>query len=372
VRLLAATLVVLAGVVAVMTVVAKRSWPAVQMQAVAVLATTEATPVFAWAVRAVTAEPRVEETTVGGAPTTLVRPGQGDGPWPAVVFVNGATRAGRHHAKVQRLARGLARAGFLAVVPDLPGLPLGEITPATTAATIEAAKATSERPDVRDGRVGFYGVSVGASLALLAAESAALAGRVTVVGGEAPWVEMRRVIRLATTGRYDGTPYETDPYASLAIARSLAAGLPASPGRNRLLAQLEAVDDDDPEPLAGLADGTYTGGAARLVALLENRDSRRFARLYARLPARLRNAVAALSPIRHAGRLQVPVELVSGPHDKYFPAAESRRLARAAPDVRVTVTSTLEHAVPQPSIDDVADLLRFDGFVVRYLRLARG
>ena len=367
----AATLVVLAGVAAVMTVVAKQSWPAVQMQAVAVLATTQRTPLVAWAVRAVTAEPRVQETVVGGAPATVVRPGRGHGPWPAIVFVNGATRAGRHHAKVQRLARGLARAGFLVVVPDLPGLRLGEITPATTAATIEVAKAAIERRDVRRGRVGFYGVSVGASLALLAAESPALARRVTVVGGEAPWVDMKRVIRLATTGSYGRVRYETEPYASLAIARSLAAGLPPSRGRGRLLARLEGVNDDDPRPLVSLESRRYSGGAGSLVALLENRRPRRFDALYARLPARLREAVAALSPNRRADRLALPVELVSAPHDKYFPPAESRALARVAPDVRVTVTSTLDHAVPRLSVGDLAGLLRFDGFVVRFLRLAR-
>lgn len=82
--------------------------------------------------------------------------------------------------------------------------------------------------------------------------------------------------------------------------------------------------------------------------------------------------MAALSPIRHAGRLNMPVELASAPHDKYFPPAESHRLAAIAPNVRVTVTSTLDHAVPKLSVADVADLLRFDGFVVRYLRHARG
>ena len=370
-RLTAAALVVLAGVVAVMTVVAKRTWPAVQMQAVAVLSTTEATPVLAWAVRAVTAEPRVEESVVGGARATVVRPGRGDGPWPAVVFVNGATRAGRHHPKVQRLARGLARAGFIVVVPDLPGLRLGEITPATTAATTQVARATSERKDVRGRKVGLYGVSVGASLALLAAESPELAGRVTVVGGEAPWVDMRRVIRLATTGLYDGARYETDPYASLAIARSLAAGLPRGRGRAELLARLEAVDDDDPRPLASLEGVAYRGGVARLVDLLENHSPGRFARLYARLPAPLRGAIAALSPIRQADRLEAPVELASAPHDKYFPPAESRALARASPRVHVTVTSTLDHAVPRLSADDLAGLVHFDGFVMRFLRLAR-
>ena len=75
-QLAAAALVVLLGAIAIVPVVAKCSWPAVQLQAVAVLATTEATPVLAWAVRAVTAEPQVEETTVAGAPATLVRPGR--------------------------------------------------------------------------------------------------------------------------------------------------------------------------------------------------------------------------------------------------------------------------------------------------------
>jgi pimeloyl-ACP methyl ester carboxylesterase len=260
--------------------------------------------------------------------------------------------------------------GFLVVVPDLPGLWLGEITPATTAATIRAARATADSPDAQDGRIGFYGVSVGATLALLAAESKALAGRVTVVGGEAPWVDLRRVIRLTTTGFYAGKPYETDPYAKLAVARSLAAGLAAGPQRSRLLGELEAVDDNDPAPLARLAVAGYRGPAAALITLLENRSTRRFDALYARLPPRQRAGIRALSPLGSASRLRMPVELATAPHDKYFPPAESHALARAAPDVRVTVTSTLEHAVPSFSAGDFADLARFDGFVVRYLRTA--
>jgi pimeloyl-ACP methyl ester carboxylesterase len=349
-------------VVAVLAVVliAERSWVAAQWRAVVVLSTTEQTPVVAWTVRALTREPRVGETTVGGAPSTLVRPGKGDGPWPAVVFVNGATRAGRHHEQVQRLANGLARAGFLAVVPDLPGLRLGEITPATRSATIRAARATADREDAQDGKVTLYGVSVGATLALLAAESPALEGRVSIVGGEAPFLDLERTIRLATTGFYEGARYESDPYVTLAVARSLAAQ-----GHPRLLGRLETVDDESPAPLAGLT------GSQPLVRLLLNRDPARFQELYARLPERMRRSVELLSPIRGADRLTMPVELATAPHDEYFPPAESHALARAAPDARVTVTSTLDHAVPELSLGDLADLARFDGFVVRYLREAR-
>jgi pimeloyl-ACP methyl ester carboxylesterase len=369
-RLLLAAFVVALGALAIVAVVDDDSWPAGQAQAVAVVARTQQLPVLGWVVRVVTPEPRVEETIVAGHQSTVVRPGDGRR-WPAVVFVNGATRAGRHHPQVERLADGLARAGFLVVVPELPGLRAGEITPATTAATTQVAEAVTARPDVRDGRVALYGVSVGASLALLAAESPGLASRVSVVGGEAPWTDLRGIVRLTTTGLYDGTPYETDPYALLAIGRSLAAGLPEGSGRSRLLRWLRAVPDDAPEPMAGLDPEVYGDGARALVELLRNEDPARFDELYSRVPRRVRAAVEALSPLAGSERLRAPVELASGPRDKYFPPAESHSLAREVPRARVTITSTFDHALPRLSAGDIADLARFDGFVVRFLRLAR-
>lgn len=370
-RVGAAAFVIALGAGAIVAVVDERSWPAGQLAAVTVLATTEHTPFLRWVVAVLSKEPRVEETVVAGAPSTVVRPGGGTR-WPAIVFVNGATREGRHHPQVQRLARGLARAGFLVVVPELPGLRLGTITPATTASTVRVAEATAERVDARGGRVGLYGVSVGASLALLAAETAPLASRVTVVGGEAPWVDLRRVVRLATTGYYGNEQYDTDPYALLAIGRSLAAGLPAGAGRARLLRELEAVPDDDPDPMAGLSRAQYAGGTRALVDLLHNREPARFEELFALLPLRVRAAVRSLSPLLEARRLAAPVELASSPHDSYFPPAESHSLARASSRVHVTVTSTFDHAVPRPSVREIGDLFRFDGFVVRFLRKARG
>ena len=361
-KAVAAFLIVLAGVIAI-TAVVLGLWSRAQLKAIAVLAIAERTPVIAALVRTVTDQPRSVETIVAGQPTSIFRPGSGHEPWPAIVFVNGATRAGRFHSKVRRLAQGLARAGFLVAVPDLPGLRLGQITPATTHALVRVALAVAGR-----GRVSFYGVSVGATLALLATESPALAGRVRAVGGEAPWADLEKVVRLATTGYYGGMRYHIDPYLRLAIARSLTAGLPSGRDRTRLLALLDAEPDDDPRPLLPLR---RVSRPHTLVALLRNRDSCRFAVLYSRLPRRVRVGVSALSPLRRVTRIAVPVELASAPHDKYFPPEESRSLALRSPHVRVTITSTLAHAVPRPSLHDVGGLLAFDEFVVRFLRDAR-
>jgi pimeloyl-ACP methyl ester carboxylesterase len=363
-------------VVAIVAGVVFRSAVAAQARAFVVLITTLDPPVLAWTVRVVTGEPEVEEIVVAQVPTTFARP-DGSGPWPAVVFVNGATRRGRHHPHVRRLARGLARAGYVAVVPDVPGLRRGEITVRTARRTIAVTRTVSRHPDVLEGRVALFGVSVGATLALLAAEDPRLARRISVVAGVAPYTNLVEVIRIATTGFYRSggrlLPYRAESFLALVTARSLVAALPPGRDRSRLLGRLRGVADDAPAPL-GVLRGRWTralGDRARaVVVLLRNRDPRRFDSLYSRLPASFRSRVRRLSPILTAARLRAPIEIASAPHDKYFPLSESRALEREA-DVRITVTSTLEHAIPEASPGGVADLFRFHAFIVRALRRAR-
>ena len=353
-----------------------RDWLASQVRAAIVLSVALEAPVLMWTVAALTDEPLVTEARLAGQPATVVRPGAG-GPWPALVFVNGATPLGHTHPDVQRLARGLGRAGFLVAVPELPGLRRGEITVRTARATVGVVGAVARRPDVRQGRVGLLGVSAGTTLALLAAEHPTLARRVSVVAGLAPFADMRKVVMLATTDYYPAPRgrirYAADPFLALAVGRSLAASLPPGRDRRRLVAALAPIDDEARDPLAVVRRSRWLrlGGAGRaLVRLLANRDPRRFTRLYAALPPGLRFDIRRLSPIRGARRLQAPVELASAPRDSYFPLAESDSVVHAAPEARLTVTRTLEHAIPAVSLRDLRHLLRLDGFVVRVLAKA--
>ena len=376
-RLPALRLLVLALFLAVVLLaVLGWSWIDAQARAVVVLSSVLEPPVLTPAFQGVTAEPRFEETLVAGNPTLVARPG-GEGPWPALFFVNGAVPQGRKLPEVRRLAEGFARAGYLVVVPDLPGLTEVTITPETASETLDVALAVSGWRDARGGEVGLVGASTGATLSLLAAEKDDLEGRVSVVAGVAPYTDIETVLSVATTGHYkrDGevVSYEVDPFLSYAIARSLISTLPPGEDRETLLAEMSGINRLDPEPLAGLRDrrlGDLGADARRVVELLANEDPYRFGGLYAGLPAGVRADLNKLSPLAGNERLEAPVELVSGPHDKYFPVSESYAISRIAPDHHVTVTGALDHAKLSLSLRDLTAFLSMDGFVVRSLREA--
>src|ERR687895_828489 len=123
------------------------SWVDAQARAVTVISSVLDAPVLTPAAEAVSGEPGFEDVPVAGNPTLVARPA-GEGPWPAIFLVNGTVREGRKLPEVRNLAEGFARAGYLVVVPDLPGLTEGKITPDTADATTQVAREISERADV--------------------------------------------------------------------------------------------------------------------------------------------------------------------------------------------------------------------------------
>jgi len=353
-----------------------RSWASAQARALVVVAAVARRPTIGprapWV-----GTGRVVEEEPGGVAASVYGSGRGRGR-PALVFFNGVTARGRHHPDVRRLSRALARVGFLVVVPDLPGLSSGRIDGETVAAAVAVASAVADRPDVKGGRVGLAGVSIGATLALVAAEDVRLAARVTVVAAIAPYADFVNAVRLATTahalvaGRL--VPFEPTAFLGLVVARSLVAALPSGAARDTLLAELELVPDDAPDPLGRFrAAGVEPEDARALAALLGNRDPDRFDDLYQALPVDMRAGLAHLSPLTRAAALRAPVEIALGPRDTYLPLAEARSLIPAATGtcVRVTVTSALRHADTRPARGDLGGLLRFEGWVARTIAAAR-
>ncbi len=224
--------------------------------------------------------------------------------------------------------------------------------------------------------MGLVGVSTGATLALLAAEKEDVARHVSVVAGVAPYADVKTLLRIATTGHYQENgrllSYEADPYVTGAITQSLVSTLPPSEDRETLIEELEEVDRLRPKFLTVLTDLRGMEMEARSVAeLLANKDPRRFDELYAGLSDGVRAKLEEPSPLAGDERVNVPVELISGPHDKYFPLSETYAIGCIAPQAQVTVSGALDHVEPVPSFRDLPAFLRVNGFVVRSLREAR-
>jgi pimeloyl-ACP methyl ester carboxylesterase len=326
-------------------------------------------------VRMSTPEPRVELIEVDGVLVEVVRPGGGSGPWPAWLFVNGAHPERRREPVVTRLSRGLARAGFIVFVPDVPGLGEGAITGRTLDATLAVARAASGHEDVERGRVALIGASTGAALALLTAANEDVADRISVVAAVAPYADLKRMICLATTRRYeDGegfVSHDVTPLHRRVVARSLVATLPERSERERLLDALARSEaDEEVDPIELLPRESVTPETRAVLAILTNEAPERFAELYEALPPALVDALARLSPVDGCARVRAPVEIVVPPSDMYFPLGEARALAAALPNAHLTVTATLDHTRPHLSAAHLRSLLRFDRFVVRGLRAA--
>jgi pimeloyl-ACP methyl ester carboxylesterase len=324
-------------------------------------------------VRGLTPEPRVEQLDVDGVPVELVRPG-GTGPWPAWVFINGAHPERRQEPVVTALSRGLARAGYVVFVPDLPGLGEGTITMHTLDSARAVTRAALAHPDVRGDRTALIGASTGAALALITAADDGLADRISVVAAVAPFADLERMICLATTRSYveDGrfTPYAVTPLHRRVVARSLAAILPEAE-RDRLLAALAvSEDDEEADPIELLPQELESAEGRAVLAVLRSEEPEGFAGAWEELSPDVRGLLGRLSPLAVCPRVTAPVEIVVPPSDEYFPRGEALALAAALPNAHLTVTATLDHTRPHASLAHLRSLVRFDRFVVRGLRTA--
>ena len=340
-----------------------------QAQALPILMATLSLP-GAGALRLIGGRPNASDTSVAGVSTTVIRP-SGRPPWPTIVFMNGATPDGRRHPTVQRLGAAMARVGIGVLIPELHGVAAGELSPKTLAQAVAVSEAAAGLPEARGHRVALAGVSVGATLALLAAADPRVRRRVSLVACVAPFGDLAEVMRLATTGTYraeGGLRRHTPPsYLRTGLARSLAAMLAVTPATEDLCDELRAAGSDESVGLPERAFRRAGLEAEKLYALLTNTEPERFDELYDALPAGIHRVVASLSPVHVAHRIRAPVEIATAPHDAYFPLSQARALAVTSSEVRLTITSLLAHATPRLSLRYLVELGRLDAFFVRGL-----
>lgn len=265
----------------------------------------------------------------------------------SLVLVPGLSRLGKDHPAFQRMALSLARAGFLVLAPDFPGLRAFHVAEGDVRTIVGAVQAlTAESPSF----IGILGFSFGAGPALLAATDPAIRNQVDVVGSFGGYWDLANVIGFITTGWYeeDGRWRQVaqQPYNRWKLLAALAPYVADPVERERLKRIVDRKLVNPGEDVSG-ALGRLGVEGWRLLALVENRRGDRVADLLASLTPRLRETIQRLSPAGEVGRVRARLLIAHGRDDDSVPYTESLRLARAAPNLgRLVIFEGFAHAFP--------------------------
>jgi dienelactone hydrolase len=303
---------------------------------------------------------------------TVYLPSGRRAPSPAWILLHGVTVPGRHHQALRRMARSLAAAGQLVLVPEAPSWRSLLVQPGDTEPAVRSALAKLDGwPRVDRRKLGLMGFSVSATWALEVA-SGDLRDRFRTVVGMGAYGNMHSLMEAMVTGRHvlDGTieSYRPDPYgrwimganllplldgdgygspeARVTAARALHQ-LADTAGSNGALAGEPVYD-----PLIRALRATLPADGLRAWDLLAppSKDLVPDATAGRELAARLADAAIAAHPdLDPAGRLEglrARVFLLHGRRDHLVPFTETLRLAqqlRATIDARVTITRLVGH-----------------------------
>ena len=301
----------------------------------------------------------------GGVDGDLYDPGSAAAP--VVLFVPGATPAGRNDRRVVEVAEAVARSGQMVFVPELEVY--GEdVVPEDVDRIVRAATALTSEDR---GRVVLVGVSFGGALCLLAAADDRLDDRVALVATFGGYLDLIGVLQAATTGAAlvegERLDWDADPRAEEIVRERLTGLMP--PAHRR--ATERALDGQlDPDDLAPPARAAYE--------LLTNDDPARTFALAAELPASVRDRLATVSPSSVVDRLaEVPIVAMHATDDPVIPYGELVRLGAALPHAQLITVGSFEHVdldvgSPRAWVRAGADLWRVWRFTTAVLGAQAG
>jgi dienelactone hydrolase len=302
------------------------------------------------------------------------------GTWRPILVLSGVRPEGIDEPRLIDFARSLARIGFGAITPDLPGLFDFEIGPDSTDLIEDVTAWALAQGDLgANDRVGLIGISFSGGLAIAAAGRESIRDRVAFVMTVGSHGDLLRTLDTLAGGILsDSAAIQAHPDGLAIVLASVAPRVvpadqvPAVRAWARTFLTATHLPLDDPQRPATFAE------ADRLVAALpepsatfaaQARDADFTAlRPYLLPHVRELGGDPALSPERSPAP-RAPVYLLHGTDDPVIPAEESERLAaylRPRTRVRLLVTPVLSHAdLGAGGGRDVLDLVTFVGSMLR-------
>lgn len=271
----------------------------------------------------------------------------------ALLLVPGFTPEGKDDRRVAELARSLARARFLVMVPEVPGSRALRVRLEDVDTLADALRhLRASRPEAARSAIGAVAISYAVGLTALAAlevaEEAPLDFLVSVGG----YYDTTAVVTYATTGRFrpPGGRWQRDEPLDAAkwIFLATNAVVLEDESDRRLLQDLGRRCFDVCEPDVESLERQLGRGGRALLALVINREAARVPSLVAALPEAARDQMARLSLAGHdLSPLEGRLILVHGRRDPLVPYSESMRLARAVPGSELFLIDGFSHITPE-------------------------
>ena len=271
---------------------------------------------------------------------------------PAIVLVNGVVPEGRGYQPLVDFASGLARTGFVVLVPDALDYGNYRVFPEDIGALVRGFQVLQSRPSVDPTRVGFIGFSMGGSLAMVAAADPEIADDVALIATIGAYYSLDAMLRAVTTStvKVDGgfLPYQPDSYVWLVTRNTLLSAIPDERDQEALF-HLFAMEtpDPDPETLPAYDPDELGPPARRVFDLFINRDPQAVHTLMDRVRTEMPGVLESISPDAHIDRLRAPAALLHDRGDLYVPAQESLRIydqLGGEPRVQLAVLDVIQHA----------------------------
>lgn len=235
-----------------------------------------------------------------------------------LVIFPAANEQGKDDPRLVRFAQAFARTGLRVYMPTLPNINRQVFHPRVIE-EMGGVLDYVQNDSAGRGDVAVLSFSSGTGPALIAAAKAEPAPDLLVSFGG--YLDLANVIRFHTTSPV------ADPFGTWLFARYYAQFLPSPDAA--VMYEIADRKWRDPEALiADLAAGLGTDGQA-VLALLQNRDPEKVARLLAALPPALQEFMKELDPEPALSELATPVLLLHSRHDAVIPFEESVKLEAA-------------------------------------------
>ncbi len=252
----------------------------------------------------------------------------------SLVLVPGAAVLGRQEPRLRNLARSLARAGFLVIVPELPGPRRLSLSRADAEALADVLRgANDNRPWLPSG---IAAVSYGVGPAIIAALEPDLLGKIDFIVAIGGYHNTDSAIQFMVTGTFrranDPLLHRVAPntYSRWVFLQANAGRLDDTHDRD-LLRTLADRRLDDPDASSADIRALLSPQGLAVLDLLEATDPAQVPSLIAALPQAVRRDIDSLNLALHDLKpLTARLILVHGRDDPIIPYSESEALAAAA------------------------------------------